>query len=159
MPQLEVELLPVLTDNYVYLIHDPATGASGVVDPALAEPVLRRLKELGRGLDWALITHHHADHIGGLAELKAATGCRAIGPRADAARIPGLNVTVCRRRRGAVRQRSACWCSRPRATRAATSATGFPRARPCSAATRCSLWAAAGCSRAMPPPCGVPWAS
>ncbi len=95
MPQLEVELLPVLTDNYVYLIHDPATGASGVVDPALAEPVLRRLKELERGLDWALITHHHDDHIGGLAELKAATGCRAIGPRADAARIPGLNVTVC----------------------------------------------------------------
>ena len=60
----------------------------------LAAPVLSRLRELGRGLDWALITHHHGDHIGGLAELQAATGCRAIGPRADAARIPGLNVTV-----------------------------------------------------------------
>ena len=66
MPQLEVELLPVLTDNYVYLLRDPATGTSGVVDPAVAEPVLARLRELGRGLDWALITHHHGDHIGGL---------------------------------------------------------------------------------------------
>jgi hydroxyacylglutathione hydrolase len=94
MALLEVELLPVLTDNYVYLIRDAATGACGVVDPAVAEPVLARLAALGRGLDWALITHHHGDHIGGLAELQAATGCRAIGPRADAARIPGLNVTV-----------------------------------------------------------------
>ena len=94
MPLLEVELLPVLTDNYVYLIRDPATGTSGVVDPGLAAPVQNRLRELGRGLDWVLITHHHGDHIGGLAELQAATGCRAIGPRADAARIPGLNVTV-----------------------------------------------------------------
>ena len=94
MPLLAVELLPVLTDNYSYLIRDPGTGTWGVVDPALATPILARLRELGRGLDWALITHHHGDHIGGLAELQEATGCRAIGPRADAARIPGLNVTV-----------------------------------------------------------------
>jgi hydroxyacylglutathione hydrolase len=94
MALLEVELVPVLADNYVYLIRDPATNASGVVDPAVAAPVLERLRELGRGLKWAFITHHHGDHIGGLAELQAATGCRAIGPRADAARIPGLNVTV-----------------------------------------------------------------
>ena len=94
MPSLEVELLPVLADNYCYLLRDPASGTSGVVDPAEAEPVLRRLRELERGLDWAFITHHHADHIGGLAALQDATGCRAIGPRADAARIPGLNVTV-----------------------------------------------------------------
>ena len=94
MARLEVELLPVLTDNYIYLLHEPATGASGVVDPAAAAPVLGRLKDLGRGLDWALITHHHADHTGGLLELKAATGCAAVGPRADAARIPGLDVTV-----------------------------------------------------------------
>ena len=94
MGQLEVELLPVLTDNYVYLIRDPATGSSGVVDPGVAEPVAARLKELGRGLDWVFLTHHHGDHIGGLAELQAATGCRAIGPRTEATRIPGLNVTV-----------------------------------------------------------------
>jgi hydroxyacylglutathione hydrolase len=94
MAPLEVELLPVLADNYSYLLRDPASGASGVVDPAEAEPVLARLRALGRGLDWAFITHHHADHIGGLMALQEATGCKAIGPRADAARIPGLNVTV-----------------------------------------------------------------
>ncbi len=94
MALLEVELLPALGDNYIYLIRDPTSGTSGVVDPGIAAPVLARLRELDRGLDWALITHHHADHIGGLAELKTATGCKAIGPRADAARIPGLNVTV-----------------------------------------------------------------
>jgi hydroxyacylglutathione hydrolase len=94
MALLEVEPLPVLADNYSYLLLDPATGTSGVVDPAVAEPVLIRLKTLGRGLDWAFITHHHGDHIGGLAELQEATGCKAIGPRAEVARIPGLNVTV-----------------------------------------------------------------
>ena len=94
MAQLEVEPLPVLADNYSYLLLDPATGTSGVVDPAVAEPVLTRLKTLGRRLDWAFLTHHHGDHIGGLAELKEATGCKAIGPRAEVARIPGLNVTV-----------------------------------------------------------------
>lgn len=92
MPQLEVDLLPVLNDNYVYLLRDPATGTTGVVDPAVAEPVLAWLAQRDRKLDWALITHHHADHIGGLLEVKAATGCRAVGPRADAAQIPGLDV-------------------------------------------------------------------
>jgi hydroxyacylglutathione hydrolase len=94
VPKLEVELLPVLTDNYVYLLHDPATGTTGVVDPALAAPVLARLSEQGRRLDWALITHHHADHIGGLLEVKEATGCRAVGSRADVGRIPGLDLLV-----------------------------------------------------------------
>lgn len=94
MASLEVELLPVLADNYSYLLRDSASGISGVVDPAEARPVLARLGALGRGLDWAFITHHHGDHIGGLAELQEATGCKAIGPRADASRIPGLNVTV-----------------------------------------------------------------
>lgn len=94
MASLEVELLPVLADNYSYLLLDRASGTSGVVDPAEAAPVLARLRALGRGLNWAFITHHHGDHIGGLAELQGATGCKAIGPRADASRIPGLNVTV-----------------------------------------------------------------
>lgn len=94
MSRLEVELLPALTDSYVYLLRDPATGTTGVVDPALAEPVLTWLAQRGRKLDWALITHHHNDHIGGLLEVRAATGCRAVGPRADAARIPGLDLLV-----------------------------------------------------------------
>lgn len=94
MAELEVQLLPALSDNYIYLLWEPSSGTSGVVDPATAAPVLARFGQLGRKLDWILITHHHADHTGGLAELKEATGCTAIGPRADAARIPGLDRTV-----------------------------------------------------------------
>jgi hydroxyacylglutathione hydrolase len=91
---LEILRLPMLSDNYSWLIRDAATGTSGVVDPAEAAPVLAKLKELGRGLDWILATHHHGDHIGGVAELKAATGCRVVGPAKDAARIPGLDQGV-----------------------------------------------------------------
>jgi hydroxyacylglutathione hydrolase len=94
MAKLEVELLPALSDNYVYLLREPSTDTCGVVDPATAAPVLARLGQLGRKLDWILITHHHADHTGGLAGLKEATGCTAIGPRSDVARIPGLDKTV-----------------------------------------------------------------
>lgn len=94
MAGLEVELLPALSDNYIYLLHEPRAGTMGVVDPAEAQPVLDALARRQRRLDLVLITHHHADHVGGLAALKAATGCRAVGPRADAHRIPGLDELV-----------------------------------------------------------------
>ena len=83
MKQLEVEQIPMLSDNYVYLVHEPGTGVTGVVDPAVAEPVLERLAARGWTLDWVLSTHHHADHTGGNLALKKATGCRIAGPKAD----------------------------------------------------------------------------
>lgn len=91
MASLEVELIPALSDNYIYLIFEPQTGTSGVVDPALAAPVAERLEQLGRGLDYILATHHHADHTGGIKELKARYGAKVAGPMADAARIPGID--------------------------------------------------------------------
>ena len=94
MAKLEIEVLPALSDNYVYLLHEPESGARGVVDPAEAGPVLARLAELGCGLDWILSTHHHFDHTGGNIEIKEATGCRIVGPQADRDRIPGIDVTV-----------------------------------------------------------------
>lgn len=94
MKQLEIEQIPVLSDNYVYLAHDPGTGMTGVVDPAVAEPVLARLKARGWALDWILSTHHHADHTGGNLALKQATGCRIAGPKADADRIPGIDLKL-----------------------------------------------------------------
>lgn len=91
MTNLEIEQIPVLRDNYVYLIHDPATAATAVVDPAVAPPVLAALARRGWKLTHILNTHHHHDHVGGNLDLKAATGCRIVGNHADAARIPGLD--------------------------------------------------------------------
>jgi hydroxyacylglutathione hydrolase len=92
MAQLQVEQIPVLSDNYVYLIHEPRAGVTAVVDPAVAAPVLERLRARGWQLAWILSTHHHVDHTGGNLELKQATGCRIAGPKADAARIPGIDL-------------------------------------------------------------------
>jgi len=94
MAELEIERLPARSDNYIYLLFEPESGTSGVVDPADAAPVLRRLEALGRGLDWILNTHHHGDHTGGNLEVKKATGCQIAGPRPEAARIPGLDVAL-----------------------------------------------------------------
>jgi len=92
---LEVHQIPVLSDNYVYLARDPATAACAAVDPAVAGPVLEALDRLGWSLTMILNTHHHHDHVGGNRELKRATGCTIVGNRADASRIPGIDVAVC----------------------------------------------------------------
>ena len=94
MAALEIEQIPVLSDNYVYLVHEPRAGATAVIDPAVAQPVLDRLEAKGWKLDWILITHHHADHTGGNLEVKRATGCKIAGFKGDAGRIPGLDVQL-----------------------------------------------------------------
>lgn len=91
---LNVLLIPVLTDNYIYLLNDPASGATAVVDPATAEPVLAELQENGWQLDYVFNTHHHHDHVGGNLQLKQATGCRIVGAADDCKRIPGLDIAV-----------------------------------------------------------------
>jgi hydroxyacylglutathione hydrolase len=91
---LEIHQIPVLSDNYVYLAHDVATGMTAVVDPATHEEVLEALAEKGWTLTHILNTHHHADHTGGNMALKQATGCTIVGPRADRDRIPGIDVEV-----------------------------------------------------------------
>ncbi len=94
MADLDIRIVPVLSDNYVYLAHDPETETCAAVDPAVAEPVLKALDELGWRLTHVLCTHHHMDHIGGNLEVKQATGCTIVGARRDAARIPGIDVEV-----------------------------------------------------------------
>lgn len=91
---LEIVQLPVLNDNYVYLLREPRSGAVGVVDPAVHEPVLAELDRRGWRLTHILNTHHHPDHVGGNLALKQATGCTVIGPEADAGRIPGIDIAV-----------------------------------------------------------------
>ena len=94
MSRIDIEQIPVLKDNYVYLVRDRASGMVGVVDPAVSEPVEQRLKALGWTLTHILNTHHHGDHVGGNMALKAATGCTVVGPRADRDRIPGIDIAV-----------------------------------------------------------------
>ncbi len=78
-------------DNYTYLWHLDGTCAF-VVDPTDAAMVLQTLETHRIALVAALVTHHHADHTAGLAELKLRTGCRIVGP--DAQRIVGIDCLV-----------------------------------------------------------------
>ncbi len=91
---LTIIQIPVLTDNYIYLLHDEQSGETAVVDPALAEPVLAVLKQHGWQLTYILNTHHHGDHVGGNLELKRQTGCQIIGAKADKHRIPAIDRAV-----------------------------------------------------------------
>lgn len=94
MQDLEVTLIPALTDNYIYVVHDPAANVTAVVDPAEAEPVRTALEAAGRGLDMILVTHHHGDHVGGVAALKQAYGATVVGPGRDTKPIPAVDRTV-----------------------------------------------------------------
>lgn len=91
---MDIIQIPVLTDNYIYLIHDPASAETAAVDPALAEPVLAELARRGWTLTYILNTHHHNDHVGGNIELKRATACQIIASAADRHRIPGIDRAV-----------------------------------------------------------------
>ena len=91
---LEIIRIPVLSDNYVWLVHEPFSGETMVVDPAVAAPVLAEADARGWKITQIWNTHWHPDHTGGNAEIKAATGCLITGPAAEAARIPTLDVLV-----------------------------------------------------------------
>lgn len=94
MSRLRIHQIPVLSDNYVYLAHCAETGATAVVDPAVAGPVLEAAEARGWTITHILNTHHHADHTGGNLEIVAATGCAIVGPGPDRDRIPGIDVEV-----------------------------------------------------------------
>ena len=91
---LEIIRIPVLSDNYIWLVRENTSGEVMVVDPAVAEPVLARADELGWKITHIWNTHWHPDHTGGNAAIKAATGCTITGPAAEFARIPTLDVQV-----------------------------------------------------------------
>jgi len=92
--RLQVHMFSALSDNYCYLVHDPETGLTGVVDTPDIAAIENALAETGWSLDYILNTHHHSDHAGGNLELKEKTGCKVVGPSADAARIPGIDIAL-----------------------------------------------------------------
>ena len=91
---LDLVTVRCLSDNYAYLIHEAATGATACVDVPEAAPILAALDERDWKLSHILITHHHHDHVGGVAALAGATGARVIGAAADAHRLPPLDEAV-----------------------------------------------------------------
>ncbi len=91
---LEIVQIPVLSDNYVYLAHCGATGATTVIDPAVAGPVLEAAAERGWTISQIWNTHWHPDHVGGNAEIVAATAARVTGPEGEATRIPLIDRAV-----------------------------------------------------------------
>ena len=94
MSSLQVNLVHCLSDNYSYIISNPITKKAIVIDPAEAEPVINSIEKLGLKLEYILITHHHADHVGGNNELKAKYNCKIIGFIGDSSRIPGIDIQI-----------------------------------------------------------------
>jgi hydroxyacylglutathione hydrolase len=90
----EFRLIACLRDNYAVLMHDPVERATALIDAPEAAPIITALSETGWRLTDILVTHHHADHTQGIAELKQRYGCRVSAPRKEAPRIPGVDVTV-----------------------------------------------------------------
>jgi hydroxyacylglutathione hydrolase len=90
----ETRLFLCLKDNYGVLIHDTASGATAAIDAPEAAPVEAALQATGWKLSDILVTHHHADHTDGIAELKKRHRCRVVAPHGEASKIPLVDETV-----------------------------------------------------------------
>jgi len=89
----EIRLFMCLSDNYGVLLHDSETGATASIDAPEAAPIEAALEEAGWKLTDILVTHHHHDHTGGIAALKAKYKCRVVAP-AKGKNIAGVDETV-----------------------------------------------------------------
>jgi hydroxyacylglutathione hydrolase len=90
----QTHLFRCLSDNYGVLVHDPATGATAAIDAPESAPIEAALKAKGWKLTDILVTHHHHDHTGGIAELKQRHGCRVVAPHGEAQKIALVDETV-----------------------------------------------------------------
>ena len=93
MAALDIHVILCRKDNIGVLVH-AEDGTTASIDAPDAAAISAALDEKGWSLSHILITHHHGDHTAGNLELKQKTGCRIIGPRTEAARIPGIDVEV-----------------------------------------------------------------
>jgi hydroxyacylglutathione hydrolase len=89
---LEIVTVACLKDNYAYLLHDAAGGGTALVDAPEAAPIAAALAQRGWRLTDILITHHHGDHVEGVAALRE--GVRVVGAAADSHRLPPLDLAV-----------------------------------------------------------------
>ena len=90
---MKVEIIPCLSDNFSYLIHDKVSDKVSIVDPAeykACDNVIKKYKKL----DFILNTHHHADHVDGNLELKKKYNSKILGFELDKDRIPGIDILL-----------------------------------------------------------------
>ncbi|SFL49125.1 hydroxyacylglutathione hydrolase [Shimia aestuarii] len=90
----QIVTIPCLADNYAFLIHDPASGETALVDAPEPGPILDELERRGWTLTYVLITHHHWDHVDGLPGILAKHRASVVGNANDAERLPELDVAV-----------------------------------------------------------------
>src|SRR6187431_1898245 len=91
---LEVHQFPCLSDNYGFLLHDPASGETACIDTPDAAEYLRQADAKAWQITQIWNTHWHPDHAGGNQEIKAATGCTVAAPAVDAPKIAAVDRTV-----------------------------------------------------------------
>ena len=90
---IQIDALPAFNDNYIWLLQDTAKRCCAVVDPGDAAPVLAWLQQHPDvQLTDILVTHHHNDHVGGVAQLKQVTGAKVYGPARES--IPARDVAL-----------------------------------------------------------------
>lgn len=94
MTEPEVVTLRCLSDNYAFLVHDGATGETTLIDAPEAGPILAALDRRGWRLSRVFLTHHHSDHVDGLAGILAQHPVPVFGAAADAHRLPPLDHSV-----------------------------------------------------------------
>ncbi|MDE2580481.1 MAG: hydroxyacylglutathione hydrolase [Rhodospirillales bacterium] len=86
--------VPILRDNYAWLLRETQSGATAIVDPTDAAPVIAAIEAAGGRLDLIMLTHHHADHVAGTDDVRARFAAPVVGAAADARRLPRLDRAV-----------------------------------------------------------------
>lgn len=88
----EILTIPCLSDNYAYILHGP--DGTSLIDAPDSAPIAAALDAKGWKLDSILITHHHSDHVDGVADLRQRYGCAVIGPEAESSKLPPLDIAL-----------------------------------------------------------------
>ncbi len=90
---MKIEIIPCLSDNYSYLVHEERTNTVSIVDPSDFSTCDEKIKKYNK-LDYILNTHHHADHIDGNLKLKKKYNSKILGFGLDKLRIPGIDISL-----------------------------------------------------------------
>ncbi len=91
---VQIEQFMCRSDNFGALVHNPESGQTAIIDAPMEAPIVAAIERTGWKPTHLLTTHHHGDHVEANQALKTRYGLTIIGPKAEAARIPGIDQTV-----------------------------------------------------------------